>query len=113
MRARAMTARSRSCSVAARRGCHTTAAPCRSACSRSSPREWYEAGRMLLRLWLAATRCGVVLQPFGSVITNPTAHARLGERIDRSEQPVWLLLRLGYSAEPPESARLPVRELLL
>src|SRR5439155_2061844 len=68
-----------------------------------SPRDWYEAGRMLLRLWLAATRPGVVVQPFGSVITNPTAHARLDERIDRSEQPVWLLLRLGYSAEPPES----------
>jgi hypothetical protein len=25
---------------------------------------------------------------------------------------VWLLLRLGYSAEPPQSARLSVRELL-
>jgi hypothetical protein len=77
-----------------------------------SPREWYDAGRMLLRLWLAATRHGVVVQPFGSVITNPTAHARLDERIERTEQPVWLLLRLGYSAEPPESARLPVQELL-
>jgi hypothetical protein len=77
-----------------------------------SPREWYDAGRMLLRLWLAATRQGVVLQPFGSVITNPTAHARLEERIPVMEQPVWLLMRLGYSAEPPQSARLPVRELL-
>jgi hypothetical protein len=78
----------------------------------ASPRDWYDAGRMLLRFWLAATRHGVALQPFGSVITNPTAHARLDERIPASEQPVWLLLRLGYSAEPPRSARLPVRELL-
>jgi hypothetical protein len=77
-----------------------------------SPQEWYDAGRMLLRLWLAATRQGVVLQPFGSVITNPTAHARLAERIPAARQPVWLLLRLGYSAEPPQSARLPVPELL-
>lgn len=77
-----------------------------------SPQEWYDAGRMLLRFWLAATRQGVVLQPFGSVITNPTAHARLEERIPAAEQPVWLLLRLGYSAEPPQSARLPVRELM-
>jgi hypothetical protein len=53
-----------------------------------------------------------VLQPFGSVITNPTAHARLDERIERADDPVWLLLRLGYSAEPPASARLPVGEVL-
>jgi hypothetical protein len=78
----------------------------------STPREWYDAGRMLLRLWLAATGRGLVLQPFGSVITNPTAHARLDERLERSGDPVWLLLRLGYSAEPPESARLPVEQVL-
>jgi hypothetical protein len=46
------------------------------------------------------------------VITNPTAHARLDERIERGVDPVWLLLRLGYSAEPPASARLPVEEIL-
>jgi nitroreductase len=78
----------------------------------STPREWYDAGRMLLRLWLAATGRGLVLQPFGSVITNPTAHARLDERLEPSGDPVWLLLRLGYSAEPPESARLPVERVL-
>jgi hypothetical protein len=67
---------------------------------------------MLLRFWLAATARGLVLQPFGSVITNPTAHAQLDERITQTGDPVWLLLRLGYSAEPPQSARLPVAELL-
>jgi hypothetical protein len=78
----------------------------------STPREWFDAGRMLLRFWLAATAHGLVLQPFGSVITNPMAHARLDERIERADDPVWLLLRLGYSAEPPASARLPVDEML-
>lgn len=78
----------------------------------STPREWYDAGRMLLRFWLAATARGLVLQPFGSVITNPTAHAQLDERITQTGDPVWLLLRLGYSDEPPQSARLPVGELL-
>lgn len=78
----------------------------------SSPREWYDAGRLLLRFWLAASAHGLVLQPFGSVITNPTAHARLDERIERAADPVWLLLRLGYSDEPPASARLPVEEIL-
>ncbi len=61
-------------------------------------------------LKLAATRHGLVLQPFGSVITNPTAHARLDERLPLGD--LWLLLRIGYSAEPPPSARLPVEALL-
>ncbi|HZD87411.1 MAG TPA: hypothetical protein VE088_05345 [Gaiellaceae bacterium] len=78
----------------------------------ATPPEWYAAGRMLLRLWLAATAHGLVLQPFGSVITNPTAHGRLDERISPGAQPVWLLLRLGYSAEPPRSERLPVTAVL-
>ena len=78
----------------------------------ATPREWYDAGRMLLRFWLAATAHGLVLQPFGSVITNPTAHARLDERISAGADPVWLLLRLGYSAEPPRSERLPVEAVL-
>jgi hypothetical protein len=78
----------------------------------STPQDWYAAGRMLMRFWLAATQHGLVLQPFGSVITNPTAHARLDERIPPAQEQVWLLLRLGYSAEPPLSARLPVEELV-
>ncbi len=77
-----------------------------------SPQDWYDAGRMLLRFWLAATAHGLVLQPFGSVITNPTSHARLAERIEAGADPVWLLLRLGYSREPPRSERLPAEELI-
>jgi hypothetical protein len=75
-------------------------------------RECYDAGRMLLRFWLAATARGLVLQPFGSVITNPTAHARLDEQIHATDVPVWLLLRIGYGAEPPRSERLPVAAVL-
>jgi hypothetical protein len=78
----------------------------------ATPQDWYDAGRMLLRFWLAATAHGLVLQPFGSVITNPTAYARLDERIEPQDDPVWLLLRIGYSAEPPRSERLPVEAVL-
>jgi hypothetical protein len=70
--------------------------------------DWYRAGRMLLRFWLALTRHGLDLQPFGSVITNPTAHARLDERLANEDEEVWLLLRIGYGAEPPRSGRLPL-----
>ena len=74
--------------------------------------DWYRAGRMLLRFWLALTEHGLDLQPFGSVITNPTAHARLDERLGNETDEVWLLLRIGYGAEPPRSARLPVEAVL-
>jgi hypothetical protein len=69
----------------------------------------FEAGRMLMRFWLALTAEGLHLQPFGSVITNPRSHARLAERLagHEEEAEVWLLFRLGFSAEPPRSARLP------
>lgn len=80
----------------------------------STPEAQLEAGRMLLRFWLALTAHGLHLHPFGSVITNPGAHARLVERlgVDEREGEVWLLLRLGYCAEPPRSARRPAAEVV-
>jgi nitroreductase len=76
--------------------------------------DWLEAGRMLMRFWLALTAHGLYVQPFGSVITNPRSHARLAERLELSEgdRELWLLLRVGYSAEPPRSARRPLSEVL-
>ena len=78
----------------------------------SSPADWFAAGRMFLRFWLELTRHGLYLQPFGSVITNPTAHARLDKRLGDETDEVWLLLRLGYGAGPPRSARLPLEAVL-
>lgn len=79
-----------------------------------TPPEWLNAGRMLMRFWLALTAHGLYLQPFGSVITNPRSHARLAERlsVDERDGDIWLLLRLGYSAEPPRSARRPAAEVV-
>jgi nitroreductase len=74
-----------------------------------TPRACLEAGRMLMRFWLALTAEGLYMHPFGSVITNRRSRARLTERlaVDEREGEVWLLFRLGYSAEPPRSERLP------
>lgn len=76
-------------------------------------RDHVEAGRAFLRLWLVLTRHGVALHPFGSVITNPRSHRELLEVVDEREDAdlVWLLFRVGYSAEPPRSHRLPVAAL--
>ena len=81
----------------------------------SSPADWFAAGRMFLRFWLELTRGGLYLQPFGSVITNPTAHARLAERltVDETGHQVWLLLRIGSCPVPPRSLRRPLAEVLI
>jgi len=75
--------------------------------------DWFAAGRMLTRLWLTMTRHGVVLHPFGSVITNPRANALLQARIPTAKGTLWLVFRAGYSAEPPRSYRLETDEVLL
>jgi nitroreductase len=80
----------------------------------STPAEQLDAGRMLMRLWLALTAHGLYLHPFGSVITNPASHARLAERLGADEEhgEIWLLLRVGYCSEPPRSARRPAAEVV-
>jgi hypothetical protein len=79
-----------------------------------TPTDCFAAGRMLLRLWLELTRHGLVLHPFGSVITNERAHDRLTERLEleENERELWLVLRLGRSEEPPSSSLLPAERLI-
>ena len=74
----------------------------------------FDSGRLLLRIWLGLTQRGLVLHPFGSVVTNARSHAELLERLGDGEgdDEIWLLFRLGYSADPPAAARLE-REALL
>jgi len=78
--------------------------------------DWLMAGHMLARFWLLLTKHRGYLHPFGSVITNDVSHRQMLERLGEIETDtrlVWLLLRLGYSKEPPRSKRLPVGDLLL
>jgi hypothetical protein len=80
----------------------------------STSEEWYEAGRMFMRFWLELTRHGLYLQPYGSVITNQTAHALMTDKleVDEGQGEVWLLLRLGYCPPPPRSLRRATEEVL-
>ena len=78
----------------------------------ATPDDAFAAGRLLARLWLTLTKHGVYLHPFGSVITNRRANARLRERIGLDDGTPWLLVRLGRSAEPPRSLRLETEALL-
>jgi hypothetical protein len=73
------------------------------------------AGRMFARLWLTMTKHGVYLHPFGSVITNVRSHQRLTDHFanTRRRDPLWMVVRLGHSDEPPRAFRLSLDHLIV
>lgn len=79
------------------------------------PRDWIQAGHALGRSWLELAGAGIHMHPFGSVITNPSAHTRLVKKLSRptSSEPIWLLARIGRSDVPPRSYRLDERSIFL
>lgn len=80
-----------------------------------TPENHLKAGRMLARLWLIMTKHNVYMHPFGSIITNHESHARLRAKfdLDETEKTIWLIMRLGYSAQPPRSMRLGLTDIIL
>jgi hypothetical protein len=66
--------------------------------------ELYQAGRLLLELWLEMARHHVYMQPMGSMLTNPYYVAEIEKRFGVSD--CWLVVRLGYSDVPPRAPRL-------
>jgi hypothetical protein len=81
----------------------------------ATPPEWDTAGRMLARLWLTMTKHDIYLHPFGSVITNATAHAQMEKHFYNPERAhaLWLLVRLGYSETPPRAQRLALEQIVV
>lgn len=81
----------------------------------SGPEDWINAGTLLGRSWLELTRRGVQMHPFGSVITNPDAHAKLVSRVGAAanDEQLWLVVRLGRSDVPPRSYRVDERAIFL
>jgi hypothetical protein len=69
------------------------------------------AGGCLLHLWLALTRRGAYLHPFGNLVTNVESHEWLTHRVGTKD--IWLVFRFGRTAVPPKSPRLATEELLL
>ena len=80
-----------------------------------SPDDWIRGGILMGRSWLELTKRGITLHPFGSIITNPAAHARLKEKLgpQTGAGPLWLLIRLGRSDAPPRSYRLDERAIFI
>lgn len=80
----------------------------------STDEDWFNAGRMLCRLWLTATRHGLYLHPLVSVLAMDRLQARLLEHLGEQAGPgaPWFLARIGSGPEPPRSLRLRVDDLL-
>jgi nitroreductase len=69
------------------------------------------AGAFLMQFWLELSRHKLVIHPFGNLVTNSQAHACLRQLT--SIEDVWLVFRIGYTDEPPQSFRRPLTEVLI
>jgi hypothetical protein len=70
-----------------------------------------DAGAFLMRFWLELTKHNLVIHPFGNLVTNSEAKARVREITGIED--IWLVFRIGYTSPPPGSARLPLSKVLL
>ena len=69
------------------------------------------AGVYLLRFWLELARQNLHIHPFGNLVTNLQAQARVRELTGIDN--IWLVFRIGYTDEPPRPYRRSVHEVLL
>jgi hypothetical protein len=94
-------------SIVRRKYLHTQAGTRHVAILRGPFGSWPElvtAGRMLMDLWLAMTRHGIYMLPYGSMITNAPCNRYLRRRFAADD--IWFVLRFGYSKAPPKAPRL-------
>jgi hypothetical protein len=75
------------------------------------PEDSVTAGKFLLQFWLELTRMGYYLHPFGNLVTNKPA--RDAFEAMTGSQDVWFVIRAGKTAEPPESYRRPIEDILI
>lgn len=69
-----------------------------------------------MKIWLHLHDHGVVLHPFGTVITNPRSHAQFAELVcarEDDDRMAWMLFRFGYSKTPPAAHHRPAAALLV
>jgi nitroreductase len=70
-----------------------------------------ESGRFLMRFWLETARLGLYLHPYGNLVTNDGAAAWLRHEVKLDN--IWLVFKLGYADEPPQSYRRELEDILV
>ena len=80
-----------------------------------NPHDWINAGYMFARTWLILTKYDAYLHPFGTLITNQEAYAKMNQIMDSgpAEKKLWMIFRAGYSKVPVRSFRLATNEIIL
>jgi nitroreductase len=75
------------------------------------PESAIKTGRFLMRFWLETARQDLYIHPYGNMVTNKKAARWMLEETKVPD--IWLVFKIGYSAEPPKSYRRPVEDILL
>ncbi len=75
------------------------------------PSEAIDAGRFLMRFWLETAVHNLYIHPYGNLVTNRKIAESVEKELGISD--VWLVFKIGYSAEPSKSYRLPVERILV
>ncbi len=75
------------------------------------PASAFETGRFLMHFWLELAKRNLYLHPYGNLVTNKAAAEWCREAIGISD--IWLIFKIGFSDEPPESYRRSIEEVLV
>ena len=75
------------------------------------PASAFETGRFLMHFWLELAKRDLYLHPYGNLVTNKPAAEWC--RDATSVPDIWLIFKIGFSAEPPKSYRRSVEEVLV
>ena len=69
------------------------------------------SGRFLMRFWLETARLGLYIHPYGNLVTNKRAAEWCLKETGIAD--IWLIFKIGYSPEPPQSYRRALEEILV
>jgi nitroreductase len=75
------------------------------------PANAFDSGRFLMHFWLELAKRNLYLHPYGNLVTNKPAAAWCRDATSVSD--IWLIFKIGFSAEPPKSYRRSVEEVLV
>lgn len=75
------------------------------------PASAFETGRFLMRFWLECAKRNLYFHPYGNLVTNQRAGEWCLREMGISD--IWLIFKIGFSQEPPQSYRRHVEEVLL
>jgi hypothetical protein len=75
------------------------------------PANAFETGRFLMYFWLELAKRNLYLHPYGNLVTNRAAAEWCRDALGVSD--IWLIFKLGFSNEPPQSYRRSVEEVLI